>query len=188
MTGNVVTASHPPPAFALPAALLSQGYSLRPESGDDIPFLMRLYASTRAQELAQVAWSAEQKQAFLASQFQAQHYSYRTTIAGCVFQVIEHDGAAVGRLYLEARATRVTIVDIALLPDYCGRGVGSAILQALQATAGARGLGVGIMVEKFNPALRLYRRLGFVDVADHEVYLEMEWMPNVPASHAHAFN
>jgi ribosomal protein S18 acetylase RimI-like enzyme len=45
------------------------------------------------------------------------------------------------------------------------------------AAAQAGGRGVGIMVEKFNPALRLYRRLGFTAVADHEVYLEMEWSP-----------
>ena len=49
--------------------------------------------------------------------------------------------------------------------------------EALQADGRAGGKGVGIMVEKFNPALRLYRRLGFTAIADHEVYLEMEWLP-----------
>jgi ribosomal protein S18 acetylase RimI-like enzyme len=183
-----VTALQSLPAFALPAALLSQGYALRPETDDDIPFLMQLYASTRERELAQVAWNAEQKQAFLASQFQAQRHHYRTTIADCVFQVIEHNGVAAGRLYTEMRATRIYIVDIALMPGHCGRGVGGAILQALQAKAGAMGLGVGIMVEIFNPALRLYRRLGFSDVADHGVYLEMEWMPGTTQAHAHALS
>jgi ribosomal protein S18 acetylase RimI-like enzyme len=86
-------------------------------------------------------------------------------------------GEPVGRLYLEPRQTQLYIVDIALMPDRRGQGIGSAILRALQATAQASGRGVGIMVEKFNPALRLYRRLGFTDVADHEVYLEMEWVP-----------
>ena len=52
------------PAFALPAALLSQGFALRPETEADLPFLMQLYASTRAEELAAVPWSAEQKAAF----------------------------------------------------------------------------------------------------------------------------
>jgi ribosomal protein S18 acetylase RimI-like enzyme len=50
-------------------------------------------------------------------------------------------------------------------------------MRALQETAGLRGRGVGVVVEKFNPALRLYRRLGFAEVADHEVYVEMEWRP-----------
>jgi ribosomal protein S18 acetylase RimI-like enzyme len=172
-----VTSVQTPPAFSLPAALLSQGYALRPETEADIPFLLRLYASTRKDELKVVPWSEEQKQAFLSSQFRAQRHHYRTYIPHCAYDVIECDGAPVGRLYLEPRQTQLYIVDIALLPEHCGRGLGTAILTALQAAARAQGKGVGIMVEKFNPALRLYRRLGFADVADHEVYLEMEWLP-----------
>ena len=166
-----------PSAFTLPAALLSQGYALRPETDDDIPFLMRLYASTREDELAPAPWSTEQKQAFLASQFQAQRYHYRTYFPGCAFDVIERRGGPAGRLYLDVRASRLHIVDIALLPEWRGQGLGTAILEALQSSARAGGRGVDIFVEKFNPALRLYRRLGFTDVADHEVYLEMEWLP-----------
>lgn len=156
---------------------MSQGFALRPETDADIPFLMRLYASTRAEELKVVPWSDAEKQAFLASQFQAQRLHYRTQIERCAFDVIERQGAPAGRLYLETRATQLHIVDIALLPEWRGRGFGSAILRALMAAGAASGRGVGIFVEKFNPALRLYRRLGFTDIADHEVYLEMEWLP-----------
>lgn len=166
-----------PPVFSLPAALASCGYALRSETEDDLPFLLRLYASTREVELAPIPWSAEQKQAFLVSQFQAQRHHYRSYIPDCRFEVITLAGAPVGRLYLEPRQTQLYIVDIVLMPERRGQGVGSAIMRALQATAQASGRGVGIMVEKFNPALRLYRRLGFTDVADHEVYLEMEWLP-----------
>ena len=171
-----MTSAQAPPAFALPAALSSQGFALRPETDADIAFLMRLYASTREEEMAQVAWSAEQKAAFLAQQFQAQRTHYRTYFADCAFDVIEQGGEPAGRLYLQARQTQLHIIDIALLPGWRRRGTGTAILEALQAAARARGLGVGIMVEKFNPALRLYERLGFTPVADHGVYLEMEWM------------
>ena len=165
-----------PPAFTLPVALLSQGFLLRPETDADIPFLMHLYASTREAELAPLPWSSEQKQAFLASQFQAQRHHYRTRIVGCGFEVMVHNGRPAGRLYLNAGPTRLHIVDIALLPEWRGRGIGTAILTALQATADADGKGVGIFVEKFNPALRLYRRLGFTEIADHGIYLEMDWL------------
>jgi len=175
-----VTLQQAPPAFTLPAALLLQGFALRPETGADIPFLLELYASTRAAELAPVPWSAEQKQAFLASQFQAQRTHYRTYFPDCAFDVIEQRGAPAGRLYLDVRRSQLHIIDIALLPDWRGRGIGTAILEALQAAARAAGKGVGIMVEKFNPALQLYRRLGFTNIADHEVYLEMEWRPDGP--------
>lgn len=172
-----MTSVHAPPAFDLPAALLSQGYCLRAETDADIAFLMRLYAATRADELAQAPWTDEQKQTFLTSQFRAQRQHYRSAIDGCVFDVIEHRGVPVGRLYLDARQTQLHIVDIALLPEWRGKGVGGAILNALKAAGEASGKGVGIFVEKFNPALRLYRRLGFTEISDHGVYLEMEWAP-----------
>jgi ribosomal protein S18 acetylase RimI-like enzyme len=174
----VVTSAQAPLAFSLPAALVAQGYTLRRETDDDIPFVMRLYASTREEELKPVPWSEEQKQAFLVSQFQAQRHHYRAYIPGCAFDVIEKNGAPVGRLYIEPRQTQLHIVDIALLPEHRGQGLGGAILEALQAAGRAQGKGVGIFVEKFNPALRLYRRLGFTQVADHKVYLEMEWLPD----------
>jgi ribosomal protein S18 acetylase RimI-like enzyme len=172
------SAAFAPPAFALPAALVSRGFALRPESDGDIPFLMRLYASTREDELKIVPWSAQEKQAFLASQFQAQRLHYRKHFETCAFDVIEQRGVPAGRLYLEPRVSRLHIIDIALMPAWRGQGIGTAILRALQETARAQGKGVGIMVEVFNPARRLYDRLGFTQTADHGVYLEMEWRPD----------
>jgi len=166
-----------PSAFSLPAALSSAGYALRPETDGDVPFLMRLYASTREDELALVGWSAAQKEAFLSSQFAAQRHHYRTALTGCCSAILEHDGAAVGRLYLQARQTQIHIVDIALLPACRNRGLGAAILRALQAAAAADGRSIGLMVATFNPALRLYRRLGFAAVADHGPYCAMIWRP-----------
>ena len=165
-------------AFGLPAGLRSQGFALRPEIDADIPFLSRLYASVREDELVRVPWSAEQKQTFLTSQFQAQRLHYRTYFGDCAFDVIEQRGEPAGRLYLDMRQAQLHIIDIALLPAWRSRGIGTAILEALQEAGRASGKGVGIMVEKFNPALRLYRRLGFTDIADHGVYLEMEWLPD----------
>jgi ribosomal protein S18 acetylase RimI-like enzyme len=167
-----------PPAFDLPAALRAQGFALRPETEDDIPFLTRLYASTREAELAAAPWTEEQKQEFIALQFSAQRRHYTTYIAGCAFDILECRGEPVGRLYLETRASRLHIVDITLLPNWRGQGFGAQILRALIAAGRKHGRGVGIFVEKFNPALRLYRRLGFAAIADSGVYLEMERAAN----------
>ncbi|GAA0328315.1 GNAT family N-acetyltransferase [Sphingomonas oligophenolica] len=172
-----MTISYTPPAFALPAALVCEGYALRPETDDDIPFLTRLYGTTREQELATVDWTPEQKDAFVEHQFNAQRIHYRGQIAGCAFDVIEKHGVPVGRLYLQERESRLHIVDIALMPEWCGKGLGSAILHGLIEAAGSKGKGVGIFVEKYNPALRLYRRLGFTEIQDTDIYLEMEWVP-----------
>lgn len=159
------------------AITLPAGFVLRPETDDDLPFLRALYGSTREDELKPLDWSPEQKQAFLAGQFDAQRRHYRNYFPDCNFDILEHDGVAAGRLYLDVRKRRLHIIDIALMPEWRGKGFGTAMLEALQAEGRRDGRTVGIMVEKFNPAMRLYRRLGFTDVADHGVYLEMEWQP-----------
>jgi ribosomal protein S18 acetylase RimI-like enzyme len=171
--------TEPPPAFALPAALIAQNYRLRAERDDDIPFLMALYASTREAELAPVPWSAEQKAAFLASQFEAQRVHYRKFFPATAFDVIERDGVPVGRLYVDVRVTHIHVIDIALLPGVRGQGVGTALMRALQDYARDLAMGLDLFVEKFNPALRLYRRLGFAGIADHDVQIEMEWLPQL---------
>jgi ribosomal protein S18 acetylase RimI-like enzyme len=166
-----------PPVFALPATLVSQGFRLRSETDADVPFLLRLYASTRSAELAATPWSEDRKQAFLADQFRAQRRHYRSTMPDCRFDIIEQEEGPAGRLYLETGRARLHIVDIALMPRWQGRGTGTAILRALQSASADAGKGVAIFVEKFNPALRLYRRLDFTEIADHGIYLEMEWLP-----------
>jgi ribosomal protein S18 acetylase RimI-like enzyme len=174
----------PPPALTLPAALVSQGFALRPETDDDLPFLMSLYASGREEELAAAPWTPEQKNAFLAQQFQAQRHHYRTYMPDCAYDVIEQNGAPVGRLYLEATPDMLNLVDIALVAELRNQGVGHAILVALQEAAIESGRRIVAFVEKFNPALRLYRRLGYTDVKDHDVYLEIEWRPGAAAAPA----
>jgi len=168
MTGDA------PPDFRLPPALVAEGFALRRESEADIPFLEALYASTRAEELALAPWTEAQKGAFLRQQFDAQRRHYYAHFAACAFDVLECGGVRVGRLYLERRGRRLHIVDISLLPEWRRRGVGTRILEALIDAGRREGRGVSIFVERFNPALALYQRLGFAEVGDHGVYLEME--------------
>ena len=152
---------------------LPEPLSLRPISDADIAFLIQVYGSTREAELAQVAWTTGQKQAFIEMQFAAQHAHYQQHYHDTTFAVIEHAGESAGRLYLGRWATEYRIVDIALLPPFRGRGLGSAILGAVIAEATANGLPVSIHVERFNPALRLYQRLGFQFVSEYGVYYLM---------------
>jgi GNAT superfamily N-acetyltransferase len=162
--------------FKLPAALAVQGFTLRPEAEADIPFLRRLYVSTRWKELAQVIdWSETQKVAFLESQFEFQRRHYRTQYEAIEFAVLEQDGVPAGRLYIDWQANAICIVDISLLPEWRGHGTGTALLRAVCDEARAPGKKVTISVEKFNPAQQLYRRLGFREVADTGVYWTMEW-------------
>lgn len=161
----------------MPASLTSQGYSLRPERDDDIPFLRALYGTTRDRELALLPWTAEQKAGFLDHQFEAQRFHYRKFFPDTAFDVIEYGGVPVGRLYVDVRVTHVHLIDIALLPQARGRGLGTALLKALQGFARERAMGVALFVEAYNPAQHLYRRLGFADIGEPGVQIEMEWLP-----------
>jgi ribosomal protein S18 acetylase RimI-like enzyme len=148
--------------------------SVRPITADDLPFLLQLYASTRMEELAVTDWSADQQQAFLTAQFQAQHAHYQQHYPHATFDLILLDGLPIGRIYLAHGAEELRVVDIALLPEYRRRGIGSAFLQAICDQGAQSGLTVRLYVEQFNPALELYARLGFQPIATHGVYYLME--------------
>lgn len=145
---------------------------------DDLPFLERLYASTREEELAVVSWTPEQKTAFLRMQFAAQHAHYQAHYAGAQFSVIERNGQPAGRLYVLRTPADFRVIDLALLPRYRGHGIGSGYLYALIHEAAQIGAQVSIHVERNNPALRLYQRLGFEQTAEHGIY----WLLIRPAT------
>jgi ribosomal protein S18 acetylase RimI-like enzyme len=147
----------------------------RPVEEADQPFLYELYASTRAEELAVTGWSPEQKAAFLRMQFDAQTAHYRTRYAGSEFSIVEADGVPAGRLYVARWANEIRIVDIALVPRFRNRGIGTQLIGEVLAEGRESGKPVTIHVETFNPALRLYQRLGFRAKEDKGVYLLLEW-------------
>ena len=180
------------------------GVRLRSVEDRDLPFLAELYASTRREEVAQTPWSEEQKEAFLRWQFENQHWHYREYYPSCELLVIEEDGgtgegsgaaaeevggevaaepgtgassAPIGRLYVDRWPDQIRLVDISLLPEHRGRGLGTALLGELLAEGEARGLPVTIHVEFNNPALFLYRRLGFRHVDSNGIYYLMKWTP-----------
>lgn len=146
------------------------------EAGDEA-LLFEVYASTRAEELAATDWDARQKEAFLRQQFAAQHQWYTEQYEGASFQVVVVDGHPAGRLYVARWPEEIRIMDIALLPEYRGNGVGTSLLGQLIAEAEAAGNPLTIHVERFNPALRLYSRLGFTLSEDKGVYLLLARAP-----------
>ncbi len=165
-------------AFKGASRRLPSGISFRPITTQDLPFLSRLYASTRAEEVAQVPdWTDEQKQQFLQMQFDAQHSYYQEQFSKAEYLVIEQDGDPIGRIYIDRRKDEIRLIDIALLPEARGQKLGAALLEDLLEEAQSSQLAVRIHVEKNNPAMRLYIRLGFRQIEDQGVYDLMEWTP-----------
>ena len=151
------------------------GLSFRRITDADLPFLARVYASTRTEELAATPWTDAQKAAFLDMQFRAQHADYQTNYPEADWLVTLRGAEQIGRLYLDRWASQHCIIDIAFLPEHRGKGLGETLLRDLMDEAASCGKAVTIYVEKFNPAMRLYRRLGFKTEEDKGVYDLMRW-------------
>ena len=146
---------------------------LRPATEDDVPFLKRVYASTRAEELAMVPWTDEQKTAFIEMQFRAQDTDYRQNYPDARYDIVLRDGVPAGRLYVHRREKEIAILDIALLPEHRGAGLGTILLRELMDESDRTRIPMVIHVEKFNRAQTLYRRLGFAEGGDTGVYWRM---------------
>lgn len=153
---------------------MSAEVTLRPFAESDLEFLFRVYASTREEELGLTAWSDEQKEAFLRMQFHAQHTYYQQHFSDAQYDVILAGGEPIGRLYVDRRDDEIRVVDIALLTAHRGRGIGGRLMRQILDEAAAAGKPVRIHVEKNNPAMHLYHRLGFQEIGDTGVYLLME--------------
>ena len=151
--------------------------SFRPVGQEDEAFLVKVYGSTRSEELAPVPWTEDQKEAFLKMQLAAQQQHYRAQYPDAEHQLILSDERPIGRLYVARLDKEIRIVDIALLTEARGRGVGTSIIKDLMDEAARVGKPLRIYVESFNPALRLFERLGFSRAGEHDFYLLMQWQP-----------
>lgn len=157
--------------------MLTVRTTLRPVRDSDREFLLRLYASTRAEEMSVVPWSDVEKDAFFRFQFEAQSTYYAQQFPDAAFDVVEFEGEPVGRLYLDRRDDEIRLIDIAFLPEHRGRGLGGELMAEVLAEGQSKGLPVTIHVEHNNPAMRLYKRLGFQKIEEQGVYWLMEWTP-----------
>jgi RimJ/RimL family protein N-acetyltransferase len=149
--------------------------TLRPVTPEDEEFLIKLYRSVRADELAQVPWSDAQREAFIRMQFAAQQDHYRTHNPGATHDIIVLDEEAIGRLYVARREGEIRILDITILPEHRNKGIGTPLVKDLMAEAARAELALNIWVESFNPSHRLFERLGFSVVDDDRVNHLMEW-------------
>lgn len=152
--------------------------TLRPACPEDEDFLYQLYCSTRIQEVAAWGWSPEQQETFLRMQFKAQQQHYAARFLQPRHVIIEKEEERIGRLYVDQDPTEFVLVDISLLPEYRGAGIGGYLIGKLQEDAARLNRPVRLHVLRGNPASRLYGRLGFVRVGVDGVYSEMVWHPD----------
>ena len=148
-------------------------YRLRPEGTDDLPFIFLVFASVRAWEQPLFGMNDEQWAAFLNMQFNLQHTQYLQNYPNPTFDIIMLGDTPAGRLYVSRGDGEIRIVDIALLPEYRGLGIGEGLMKDLLREGDEKGLPVTLHVEKNNTAQDFYRRLGFNVEEDKGVYWYM---------------
>ena len=156
---------------------MSREIALRPARDDDQDFLFRVYAGTREEEMALAPWTDEEKAEFLNMQFTIQDTQYRQNYVGARFDIVLLDGEPVGRLYVDRCESNFHIMEIAILPEFRGRGIGAELLTSVLAEATEAKKPVRIYVIQGNPAKKLYSRLGFQKIDEQGIHDLMERKP-----------
>jgi ribosomal protein S18 acetylase RimI-like enzyme len=169
---NVMSDSLPTPVSVRPNA--NPAFSLRAAGAEDREFLLRLYASTREEEMAAWGWNAAQREAFVQMQFTARERSYEALHPGAERQIVLLGNDPVGAMIVLREPAGMRLVDIAMLPDQRNRGLGASLIGGLIAEAARAGAPLKLSVLRGNKAARLYERLGFARTGEDEMYIQME--------------
>jgi GNAT superfamily N-acetyltransferase len=161
--------------FKLPGPTFAN-LELREADPGDQDFLYLLYSSTR-DDLSGIGLPPPQLDALIRMQFKAQSDDYRTNYPSARNYIISLRGDRVGRYLVERRADEVVGIDLSILPEFRGKGIGGAVLQGLINETIGSGVPFIIHVAKLNPARRLYERLGGRITGDTGTHFRMEWHP-----------
>jgi ribosomal protein S18 acetylase RimI-like enzyme len=149
--------------------------TLRAAAPEDEPFLFEVYQSTRVDELASLGWAAAQQEAFLRMQFTAQGLAYGAQFPAADQMIVLRDGLPVGRMLIDRSGEEVYLVDITLLAEHRGAGIGASLMRALQREAAAACQPLRLRVLKSSRAVRFYERLGFSKIDESSTHFKMEW-------------
>jgi ribosomal protein S18 acetylase RimI-like enzyme len=149
---------------------------LRTIAPEDAGFLEDLFAELRGADFAATGWDEATLRLFLAGQCAVQTRSYQMAFPDAAFQIIEMAGARVGRMIIDRQSGAWRIIDLGLIAAARGKGLGRALLLAVQAEAQSAGEALQLSVDPQNPALRLYQRLGFVPTGTESgLRIDMVW-------------
>jgi GNAT superfamily N-acetyltransferase len=151
--------------------------TLRTVTPADRELLYRIYASTREEELAIVPFSAQEKHAFLRMQFGARERAYAERFPPEDHLIVEVDSEPAGYFWVHRQESELRLVDVALLPEHRGLGVGTELMTTLIAEARDRHLPVRLNVLATGTARSFYERFGFTAVGTPAVYQLMELLP-----------
>jgi ribosomal protein S18 acetylase RimI-like enzyme len=158
---------------------LNNSLTLRPATAEDAAFLLELYQSSRGEDLRELGWDEARILEFLRMQYEAQKTFEAQDYAQAKDQVILSSGERAGRLLVHSREHELRCVDLALLPQFRNRGLGTLILRRLQSDAVSAKKPLRLQVIRYSRAVSLFERLGFIRTSESGTHFQMEWKPNL---------
>jgi RimJ/RimL family protein N-acetyltransferase len=155
--------------------------AVRREHDQDGDFLYRLFRSHALAAFAPLPVDDAMKESLVRMQFASRTATYRSQYPDALFAILERDGSPFGRVVVDeppkgSPGGTACIVDLELMAESRGGGIGSAVMSSLVLWLGQRCEAVRCTVLAGNEAsLRMCRRAGFVPVADNPPHVELKW-------------
>jgi ribosomal protein S18 acetylase RimI-like enzyme len=143
----------------------SPAFTIRPPRADERGALLALHMQA-FRPVVEAVWGA----------WHDAEDDFETLVHGGA-QVIDVAGEPAGLLRVVREPHAITLDRIAVGAGWRGRGLGTAVVRRLQLEARERGCPLRLSVYRANPALELYRRLGFEIEREHPPRVVMRWTP-----------
>ena len=151
--------------------------TVRPVTPDDEEFLLRVYKSSRGDDLRGLGWDEDRISEFLGMQYEAQQHFHDSEYKRASDQIILLAGKPAGRLIVERREYEIRCIDVALLPEHRNSGVGTFLIRQLQDESRHEDKPLRLQVIRFSRAVNLFERSGFVRTSETGTHFQMEWTP-----------
>ena len=155
----------------------AQSISLRPVTADDAELLLKIYKSSRGDDLRGLGWTEDRISEFLGMQYEAQQRFFESEYKRAADEIVLWAGEPAGRLVVERREHEIRFIDLALLPEHRNSGLGTLLIRKLQDEARRVRKPLRLQVIRFNRAFNLLERSGFVRTSETGTHFQMEWTP-----------
>lgn len=141
------------------------------DDGDEI-FLRGLFNDVKSAEFGNAGIPGPQLALLLDMQYRARNESYAREHPDMLCRIISSGDQRVGSIFTRTDAEALHLIDISILANMRGQGIGTAVMEYLKTEANRITLNV---FTGNSDARRLYERLGFGVLGGDSMYLEMEW-------------
>ena len=89
--------------------------------------------------------------------------------------ILNIHGKSIGLFKYYEDNTTCHVIQVQILPEYQGKGIGKSILMTLQKQALRDDKSINLSVLKSNPAIKLYERLGFTIISQSDNEFTMQY-------------